>query len=246
MRVAASKVIFSSLALPSPPCLRFAAGDDHPLVVLEVHFLQLPDLALAQAVAGLVFEQEDVVLGGCRAGAAVARVLLPVVDRQHRHGGDLGVRREKGPDVQHGAERDVPEIRRCAVIADDAVGEHGEGVRGVSEIRARPLHADAAAAVRMIHEHEFAPVGVRLFQRRKLPRFGPERLRPGGRLRRLRAGTTRGTMTASQNRMAEACHSSITLLLSPNLSVSTPMRWAIRSSRLLMWAFGFAGRLQSP
>ena len=199
--------------------------------------------ALAQAVAGFVFEQEDVVLGGCRAGAAVARVLLPVVDRQHRHGGDLGVRREKGPDVQHGAERDVPQIRRCAVIADDAVGEHGEGVRSVSEIRARPLHADAAAAVGMIHEHEFAPVRVRLFQRRKLPRFGPERLVGGG------GGAREPGEAEAQSRepecIREACHSSITLLLSPNLSVSTPMRWAIRSSRLLMWAFGFAGRLQS-
>ena len=47
-------------------------------------------------------------------------------------------------------------------------------------------------------------------------------------------------------RTKNVIHSSITLLLSPNVSVSTPMRWAIRSSRLLMWASGFAGRLQSP
>jgi len=40
-------------------------------------------------------------------------------------------------------------------------------------------------------------------------------------------------------------HNAITLLLSPNRSVSTPMRWAMRRSRLLMWASVFAGRLQS-
>ena len=104
-----------------------------PWLFVSVHFFQLPDFALALAVAGLVFEEEDVVLGGGGAGATVARVLCPVVDRQHRHGGDLWVRREKGSDVQHRAERDIPEIRRCAVIADDAVGKHGEGVRRVSE-----------------------------------------------------------------------------------------------------------------
>ena len=33
--------------------------------------------------------------------------------------------------------------------------------------------------------------------------------------------------------------------LSPNWSISTPMRWAMRRSRLLMWASVFTGRLQS-
>jgi hypothetical protein len=49
-------------------------------------------------------------------------------------------------------------------------------MRIVAEKHARPLHADAAAAVRMIHEDEFAAVGVRFFQRRELSRFGAERL----------------------------------------------------------------------
>ena len=176
MRVAASKVIVSSLALPSPPAFGSRLATIIPSLFLMSTSLSFQTIALALAVAGLVFEQQDVVLGGCDAGATVARGFLSVVDRQHRHGGDLRVRREKGPDVQHGAERDVPQIRRCAVIADDAVGQHGEGVRGVSEIRALPLHAKAAAAVGMIHEHQFAAIGVRLFQRRKLPRLGPERL----------------------------------------------------------------------
>ncbi len=168
--------------LAASACLRFAAGDDHPLVVLEFHFFELPDHSLVQAVAGLVFKEEDVVRGGCDTGATImARVHVLVVDRQHRHGGNLRVGREEGPDVQHGAERDVAQIRRCAVIPDDAVGKHGEGVRIVSVKFTRPLHADAAAAVGMVHEHKFAPVGVRLFERGKLPRFGPEGfLRCGG------------------------------------------------------------------
>ena len=36
-----------------------------------------------------------------------------------------------------------------------------------------------------------------------------------------------------------------TWLLSPNWSISTPMRWAMRRSRLLMWASEFTGRLQT-
>ena len=48
------------------------------------------------------------------------------------------------------------------------------GVRIVSVEFTQPLHADAAAAVGMVHEHKFAPVEVSLFQRGKLPRLGPE------------------------------------------------------------------------
>ena len=154
--------LFAGLAVSA--FLRFEAGDDHPLVFLEVHLLQLPDFALTQAVAGLVLEQDSVVLGGLR-GACV---------RDDRHGGGLRVRREKGPNIHDGAKRDVPKIRRCAAIADYAVGEHGEGMRFVSEVLPVIRHTEAAAAVRMVHKHEFATVGVRLFERGKLPRFGPE------------------------------------------------------------------------
>jgi hypothetical protein len=147
-------------------------GDDHAFVVFDLHFLELPDQPFALTVAGLVFEQEDVVLGGGDAGATVVvRVLLLAIDRQHRHGGSLRVRREESADMQHGAERDVPQVRRCAVITHDAVGQHGEGMRVVAEKHARSLHADAATAVRMIHEDEFATVGVRFFQWRELARL---------------------------------------------------------------------------
>ena len=115
------------------------------------------------------------VLGGGGAGATVMPcIFIFVVNRQNRHGGDLRVRRKKGPDVQHSAERDVSEIRRSAVVPDDTAGKHGEGLRVVSEKFTRPLHADAAASVGMIHEDEFAPVGVRLFQRGKFPGLGTE------------------------------------------------------------------------
>jgi hypothetical protein len=71
--------------------------------------LELPDLALALAVAGLVLKEQDVVLGGCCAGTTiVVPVFTLVVDWQHRHGGDLRVGREKGPDMHHSTERDVP------------------------------------------------------------------------------------------------------------------------------------------
>ena len=36
-----------------------------------------------------------------------------------------------------------------------------------------------------------------------------------------------------------------TWLLSPNWSISTPMRWAMRRSKLLMWASEFTGRLHT-
>ena len=62
------------------------------------------------------------------------------------------------------------------MITDHAIGQHGEGVRIVAEKHARSLHANAAAPVRMIHENKFTVVGVRLFQRRKLSRFGAEDL----------------------------------------------------------------------
>ena len=66
------------------------------------------------------------------------------------------------------------------MIANDAVGEHGKGVRRVAEVSAFTLDTETATAVGMIHEDQFAAVGVRLFQRWKLPRYGPERFFLGG------------------------------------------------------------------
>ena len=90
-----------------------------------------------------------------------------------------------------------------------------------------PLHADAAAAIGMIHENQFAAIGVRLFERGEFFRFGAERFVFGD----------NGAPTENEERKTgnkEAIHSVITLLLSPNWSVSTPMRCAMRRSRLLM------------
>ena len=57
---------------------------------------------------------------------------------------------------------------------DDTVEKHGEGLRVVSVKLARPCHTDAAAAVGVIHKHQFAPVRVRLLQRWKLSWLGSE------------------------------------------------------------------------
>ena len=102
----------------------------------------------------------------------------------------------------------------------------------------RPRHTEAAAAVRMIDEDKFATVSVGFFQRRELTSFGAEWSVCG----ECRA-QTQNPERSTQNKAP--IHRAITLLLSPNRSVSTPMRWAMRSSRLLMWASVFAGRLQS-
>ena len=146
---------------------RFAAGDDHPLVVPDIHLLQLPDLSFAQAVAGLVFETQGVVLGGedaerhdCGSPSFVVRLSTGKTGTAE----SVGSGGKKAWTCITRAERDVPEIRRCAMIADDAVREHGEGMRDRTERSLVPLHTDAAAAIGMIHEDKFAPVGVRLFQ----------------------------------------------------------------------------------
>jgi hypothetical protein len=47
-------------------------------------------------------------------------------------------------------------------------------VRIVAEKHAGSLHADAAAAVRVIHEDDFATVGEGFFKRRELAYFGAE------------------------------------------------------------------------
>ena len=92
-----------------------------------------------------------------------------------RHTGNRGIRRKKAADVHHRAKRDVPEIGGGAVVADDAVGQHGKGVRSTSEEHLPACHADAAAAVRMIHDGQLSAVGLRLFERGELPRHGTKR-----------------------------------------------------------------------
>ena len=163
--------------LTASSVFRFKGGDDHPFVVLEFHFLKFPDPSFALAVTGFIFEQEDVVFGGQDTGTTIV-IGVPrlVVDGQHRHGRNLRIGREIGEDVQHGAERDVAQIGRCTMIAHEAVGQQGEGVWVVAKKHAGSLHPDAAAAVRMVDEHEFTPVGIGFFQRGKFSRFGPENL----------------------------------------------------------------------
>lgn len=66
--------LLADLALSA--LLRFATGNDHPLVVLEVQFFQLPDFAFAKAVARFVFEKKNVVLSGRDSFAAIAMRLF--------------------------------------------------------------------------------------------------------------------------------------------------------------------------
>jgi hypothetical protein len=44
----------------------------------------------------------------------------------------------------------------------------------VPEKHTVPLHTNAAPAVGVIHEDEFAPIGMGLFERGEFPGFGPE------------------------------------------------------------------------
>jgi hypothetical protein len=113
-------------------------------MLLHVHFLQLPDLALAQAKAGLVFEEEDVVLGW-----PIGRSFLA-----NRHDRSLGIWREKGANVQNGAERNISEIGRRAVLAYQTVRKHREGMRRVAEELTRGFHTEAAAAISVVDECE--------------------------------------------------------------------------------------------
>jgi hypothetical protein len=166
------------------------------------------------------------------------------------------------------------------MIADDAVGKHGEGMGIISVKLARSFYANAAATVGVIHKNKFAPIGMGLLDRGKLPWFGAEDFRswlfvlcplfsadgrcvkeqtkcqqPRLKHKRPTRKQERGARNKEPSQRAatndvprtkheELFHTSSTVLLSPNVSVSTPMRWAIRSSKLLMWASEFAGRLQ--
>ena len=122
-----------------------------------------------------VFKKEHVVFGRGRAYSTVACLFVPVVDWQYGYSGELGVRGEKSPHVKHGAQWNVAELGRRIVVANDPVGEHGEGVRLVSKVHAFPLYADTTSPVGMVHENQFSPVGMRLFKGREFSGLRPER-----------------------------------------------------------------------
>jgi hypothetical protein len=63
------------------------------------------------------------------------------------------------------------------VVADHAIRQHRERVRVVAAEDADAEHAQAAAAVDMVDEDEFASVGVRFLEVRKLPGHGAVRTR---------------------------------------------------------------------
>ena len=54
--------------------------------------------------------------------ATIAGGLVAVVDWQHGYGGELGVRREKAPGMEYGADWNVTELGGSIVVANDPVG----------------------------------------------------------------------------------------------------------------------------
>jgi hypothetical protein len=152
----------------------FATREDRSCAIFDFHFLELPDESFALTVAGLVFEQQNVVFSGRDAKRSGFR-LLPVVHGQDGHGGRFWVRREKRTDMQHRAQRNVAQISRCAVITHESIRQQGKRMRRSEAEDARGCHADAATTIRMIHEDEFATIRVRFLQRRELAGFGAKR-----------------------------------------------------------------------
>ena len=62
------------------------------------------------------------VFGWCDAFATIAGGLVAVVDWQHGYGGELGIRREKAPGMEHVADGNVAELGGSIVVANDPVG----------------------------------------------------------------------------------------------------------------------------
>ena len=174
--------LFGGLAVAA--LLGLERGDDRCGRLLEVEPFEFPSQAHALAVAGLVLEQEHMVLGREDTDTAVVvGITVFAVDRQDGHGRELGVRRQIGRDVQDGAERDVAEFGRCAMVTHHPVGEQGEGMRVVAAEDADAEHTDATAAVDMVDEHELSAIGVSFGQLREFAGFGAVRcVRAGERM----------------------------------------------------------------
>jgi len=89
----------------------------------------------------------------------------------------------------------------------------------------------------VVYKHQFSAVGVGFIERGKL-----SRLRSKCPILSAGRAQAQGDQCGDEN--DARLHSVTTLLLSPNRSVSTPIRWAMSRSRLLMCASAFTGRLQ--
>jgi hypothetical protein len=174
MRVAASKVSFSSVALPSPPCLGSRVAMIMPsLFLISTSLSFQASLRAGSGWVRLRAAGRGSRRGRCRA-AVVVRVLAscypPAAPARRRSSGPAGERRGHAARCRAGCPADPP-VRRDSARCRKAAWRRDAGV---AEKHARSLHADAATAVRMIHEDEFAAIGVRFFQRRELPGFGAE------------------------------------------------------------------------
>ena len=59
--------------------------------------------------------------------------------------------------------RNIAKIRGSIVVTNDAVGKKSERVGVVAVKFPRSLHADTSPSVGVIHEDDFAPIGVGFF-----------------------------------------------------------------------------------
>ena len=204
-------------------------------------------------MARFVIKNKDMVLGRSRTSTAiVVPVDLLVVDRQYGHGRGFRIGRKIGSHMQHCSQRNIPQVRWSPMKPDHAVRKHRKRVRIVPEEHARTLYADTAATVGMVDKDKFASIRMRHFQRRKLARCWAEDvsslfLAEGGAVsddlsknrqrnhKQQRTNQQPPTRNDSHNSKTHQprtknyeprtiLHTSIALLLSPNLSVSTPIR----------------------
>jgi hypothetical protein len=77
--------------------------------------------------------------------------------------------------VQYGAEWEIAQISRCTVISNDPVWKHRERMRRIAKELSGCFHTKTAAAIRMVHERQYAAIRLRLVQRRKLAGLRAER-----------------------------------------------------------------------
>ena len=116
--------------------------------------------------------------------------------------------------MQNGSQRNIPQIRRRIVVADYAIRKQSEWMGVVSVKFARSFDSEAATAVGVVYEDEFAAVGVGFFNRWELSRFRAEGffIGIGEHSEYGHAECQHGETLAGLN----SSHNEIILLLSPN------------------------------
>ena len=91
--------------------------------------------------------------------------------------------------MEHGADGNVPQTGRRTLIANDAIGQHGEGVRRVAEVGALTLDTKTAAAVGVVDKGQFTAEAMRLSERGEFSCLRTERFFLGARIGNEKANT---------------------------------------------------------